>query len=414
MALPKMNDRKRRHFSFLGMLALLVSFNVHDTTSREKNIPMEIQAVKKAIDRSASYILRNTKEDGMFEYRIDLDPTVRVKKEYNIIRHAGTLYAMSMFYEMQPDPQMRAAMERAGRYLRDESIAPLPRKEDLLAIWSKPEVSRNGKPLEAPLGGTGLGLVALLGLEKIHPGFTPLPVLQKLGKFILYMQKEDGSFYALYVPSMGGYDPHWTSLYYPGEAILGLLMLYEKDPSDVWINSAVRGLIYLAESRKNKTEIPLDHWALMATEKLFSILKNKALPVPEKRLIRHAIQISRAILQRQIDSDGHREGGFSIEGSTTTAATSLEGLLAARSILSPNDRIREEIDAAAHRGIAFLLRTQVREGKWMGAFPRRVGDVDKNTLESEDIYSNATEVRIDFVQHALSAMIRYLDLIDKK
>ena len=98
----------------------------------------------------------------------------------------------------------------------------------MLAVWSEPEVNRSGKPLQAKLGGTGLGLVALLSLENIQPGFTPLADLQALGRFTVYMQKEDGSFYSKYIPSAGGRWDEWQSLFYPGEAALGLLMLYQR------------------------------------------------------------------------------------------------------------------------------------------------------------------------------------------
>ena len=56
------------------------------------------------------------------------------------------------------------------------------------------------------------------------------------------MQKEDGTFYSKYIPAEGGRSVRWTSLYYPGEAALGLLMLYEKDPSAAWIQAAANAI----------------------------------------------------------------------------------------------------------------------------------------------------------------------------
>ncbi len=139
--------------------------------------PPEMSAIQSAINRSSQYLVDSTKDDGMFEYRINMDPSVEVVEKYNILRHAGAIYAMCMHHQHQPDGDMRPAIERAGKYLRDEAIRPVPGRDDLLAVWSKPEINRSGDPLQAKLGGTGLGLVALLSMEKIQPGFTPLPDL---------------------------------------------------------------------------------------------------------------------------------------------------------------------------------------------------------------------------------------------
>ncbi len=82
------------------------------------------------------------------------------------------------------------------------------------------------------------------------------------------MQKNDGSFYSKYIPEKGGRDDSWTSLYYPGEAALGLLMLYEKDPSPEWLQGAADAMSYLSRIRYNKIIVEADHWALIATAKL--------------------------------------------------------------------------------------------------------------------------------------------------
>ena len=377
----------------------------------------EIDAVQSAIDRSAGYLAKSVREDGMFDYRINMDPTIEVTERYNILRHAGTIYAISAYYELQPDDvrsadAMRSAIERAGSYLRDEAIHPVPETDDMLAVWSDPEVNRSGDPLQAKLGGTGLGLVALLSIEKIHPGFTPLSDLQALGRFIVFMQKEDGSFYSKYIPSQGGRWDEWQSLYYPGEAALGLLMLYEKDPQNVWAESAIRALTCLALSRECRSDIPADHWALLATEKLLSLEDIDEMPVSRELLVNHAIQISEAILQEQIDDPERPEydGGFSEDGRTTPTATRLEGLQAALNILPPDHEMRKRIDAAVPRGISFLLRAQVSDGEFTGAFPRAVGKIDPDLPDADNFNRRATEVRIDYVQHALSAMIQYREM----
>lgn len=402
--------RKIANLRIIGLLILCVFFiRLYEGSSKERSTLPQFDAVEDAINRSASYLIRITKENGMFEYRINMDPTIKVNTKYNILRHAGTIYAMSMYYEGHPDENMWAAIERTGRYLQDESILPIPGKDNMLAVWSKPEVNRSGKLLQVKLGGTGLGLVALLSIEKISPGFTPLPDLRALGQSIVHMQKEDGSFYSKYIPSMGGNQDDWQSLYYPGEAALGLLMLYEKDPSNIWFKSAYKALEYLARSRENIADIPADHWALLATAKILSLENSNKLLVSKALLVNHAIQICEAMIREQINNPDRPQfdGGFSIDGRTTPAATRLEGLLAALSFLPKNHDIHRRINSSAYRGISFLIRAQIKEGEFTGAMPRAVSRRLGNSSDARKFNRRATEVRIDYVQHAMCAMIQY-------
>jgi hypothetical protein len=166
----------------------------------------------------------------------------------------------------------------------------------------------------------------------------------------------------------------------------------------------------LALTREGSSDIPADHWALLATAKLLSLENVDELPVPRELLLNHAIQISEAILQDQIDDPQRPEydGGFSDYGRTTPTATRLEGLQAALNILPPDHEMRGRIAAAVPRGISFLLRAQVGEGDFTGAFPRATSKIDPELPGADDHNRRATEVRIDYVQHALSAMIQYL------
>ena len=115
--------------------------------------------LEQGIELGAEYLARVCDSDGQFVYRVNLDPAVIVEPRYNVVRHAGALYAMGMYHERTGNEQVRRAMERAGKYLREKWIAPLPDRDDLLAVWSRPEIEHTGDPLEAKLGGTGLDVV---------------------------------------------------------------------------------------------------------------------------------------------------------------------------------------------------------------------------------------------------------------
>ena len=93
------------------------------------------------------------------------------------------------------------------------------------------------------------------------------------------------------------------------------------------------------------------------------------------------------------------DGAFDPGGRTTPAATRLEGLLAALEFL-PNADVRHKVEEATARGIAFLLRAQITDGSFAGAI---TGSVRTSAFDS-------AAIRIDFVQHALCAWLRYRGL----
>ncbi len=373
--------------------------------------PPEVEEIHRAIDQSSSYLQQSLKEDGMFQYSINMDPAINDKGGYNILRHAGTIYSLSLAYQLKPDEELKECIARATRYLQQEAIATVPFHDPMMAVWSRPEVNKTKDHFQAKLGGAGLGLVALVSMEDIQPGFTSLATLQSIGHFIMYMQRKDGSFYAKYIPSEGGRWDEWQSLYYPGEAALGLLMLHTKDPSGDWLEAAVKALQYLAQTRKNQSDVLPDHWALLATEKLLALEQHPDVPVDRALLIAHAVQICESLLSTHI-TDTSRPiylGGFDTHGSTSTTSTTLEGLQAALSFLPQNHPMRIRIEKVLPSSIRFLLRAQVKTGTYAGAFPHAVGRIDDQEPDADYYNSFTTEVRIDYVQHAMSALIQYID-----
>ena len=92
-------------------------------------------------------------------------------------------------------------------------------------------------------------------------------------------------------------------------------------------------------------------------------------------------------------------------GRIAPTATRLEGLLAATTFLEDGHE-REEILSAIRDAMAFLLTAQVPDGHFAGAFPRAIRSLP--TGASVDV-RRATEIRIDYAQHALSSIMQYRD-----
>ena len=365
--------------------------------------------LEEAIDRSAAYLLRQVEPSGRFVYCVNTRPEVPPGTAYNILRHAGTIYSLCMAYESTGAKELREPIVRTCGYLL-ESVGPVDGAPGTLAVWSNPKTDSFSDSVDAKLGGAGLALVALLGAEAITPGTVSPEVVQQLGQFVLYMQRRDGSFYSKYTPTKFGRDDSWHSLYYPGEAALGLVMLSEFDGDLRWREACVSALEFLARSRQGRETVPADHWALLATERLLT--RGPELPPSTRTLLEdHARQICRAMLAEQ---NRHEQtpahGSFDASGRTTPAATRLEGLLATLAWLPAEDRLRPELEQAVTDGMRFLLRAQVQDGEFAGGMPRVVAGAPGSTGPQGEVPVRDTEIRIDYVQHALSAMIRYREL----
>lgn len=378
------------------LLVLLLTFL--PGCARKSELPaVSAGQLKGAVDEGIRYTVRSTKPSGEFVYLENLDPNQRYKPVYNVLRHAGAMYALADSYQYKPQPKVKAALVRAARWLQTKYIKPVKGVKDVLAVWSLPSDRAGEGPLEIKLGGIGLGLVGLLETEKVAPGTTSLKTLRQLGNGILFLQNPDGSFYSKYDPAKGGKLDNWISLYYPGEAALGLAMLAERDPDPKlktrWINAAFRAIGSLARARATSQNVPADHWVLIATARLWPLHAFSDQSVPRALLLQHAIQICEVIVNDPALRDVR----------TTPIATRVEGMNAALTFLPPEQQpLREKMEQEVENGVAFLIKTQVKQGPQQGGMTRAYTEPG-----SPPVDNRANELRIDYIQHALSAWLEY-------
>lgn len=371
---------------------------------------VQIDVVQDAIDRAAKYLINNIQTNGMFRYRINTNAEVKLRPKYEILHHAGCVQTLSEYHQQHPSETTHLAIKRIGRYLCKETIQPIPGEQNILAVWSRPDIHHTTKPLQARLESTGVGLLALLSLDTFHSDLIPLEYLRALGRFIVYMQPDTESFYSSYVPLLGGYTEQQNLYHYPSEAILGLAMLYEKDLSNIWIETAYNALVHLVKHRQQLNSVQADPWLLLTIARILSLKNLDQLTISQDLLITHAIQICEIMLQQQVHAPRQSlyEGGFVQDGRTAPTAAWLEGLLAALIFLPTDYEITARIRTAVNRGINFLLRAQIRDGEFTGAVPRAVSKLRVRNSHAAEFNQRATEIRIDYVQHTMSAWMQYL------
>ena len=391
--------------SIYVLMSLLMMFVA--AYSVKNPLPAEAAAIPEfvpdeEINLSMQYLADKTLPSGRFVYNANINPDIKYSsKQYNALRHAGTLYAMYLCERYLNDYSLREKRYLASKYFVENYVKLL--EDGMYAVVSKTEEEKLKAPA-AKLGGSGL---ALIGLSNLYPeGKIDLEVLRGLGNFILYMQKDDGSFYSKYNLDKKEKDKEFVSLYYPGEAALGLLYLNEVDPQDKWVLSAKKALLYLANSRKNQTKnVPFDHWAMLATRKLFDTPDNTLLPEEKLLLQQHATQMANVVIPTQIvEKDNTYRGAFIGNFRLCSIGTIMEGLVGIYYV-TDDEMLKQQVLFALKLGTEFLSRFQVKGGDSKGGIPTDAYWPLMNAAESSQV------IRIDNVQHVLSAWITFKQII---
>ncbi len=370
-----------------------------------KNATSALEVSNTNLDNSIAlaieYLSKSVSEKGRFLYKANIDPEVKYSsKKYNALRHAGTLYSMYLCERVLGNNSLKEKRYLASEYFIKNYVKEI--KPNIYAVVSKPEEEE--LPTEqAKTGGTGL---ALIGLSNLYPeGRVDLRVLRGLGDFTIFMQNEDGSFVSKYDVTKDKKNSKFVSLYYPGEVAYGLLFLNEVDPQKKWVNTAKKALLYLAHSRINdELDVPYDHWAMLATRKLFETPDNGLTQAEKIQLQRHAEQIAYSIINNQFVDEGHiYRGGFIDNLRLCSLGTIMEGYVAIYHI-TDSEELKQRVLTTLRLGNDFLSRFQLKEGKMRGGIPTTAYWQLSNAPEASKV------IRIDNVQHVLSAWITFREL----
>ena len=368
--------------------------------------------VGRAIERSTDYLVAACDDQGKFVYRRHLDSSDRAqgqtkREQYNVLRHAGAVYALCRIQRRSPTQPVADAIRRSSTFLVEQCVDRVGDEPNQLAVWSVPQLT-GFHPRQAKLGGTGLGLVALVEAEDLLPGSVSRETLLQLGEFLLAMQRSDGGFETTYLPDKGP-SSDWVSLYYPGEAALGLVLLYERTDDIRWLNAAAAALRFLVKQGQQMSEPLEDHWMMIAAQRIWPYRERASTEWDVGELQAHVLRTGQRFVGQQRRQQKHAvlRGCFNDDGRTTPSATRLEGLLAAVRGLQFGPAETKEFDACIDGGMRFLAGAQVRQGPYAGAFPMAVRRLPLYDKRHEKFNPLVREVRIDYVQHAVCALIEY-------
>ncbi len=345
---------------------------------------------------AANYLARHTDPTGKIRYHYNV-PRDAENGKYNMLRHAGSTYALLQAYRaFRQEHHLAAALRAISFFLSSAQRKPVSGPSgEVSALF----IIDNDK---IKLGGSGIGLLMLSEYAKATGDQnTFLEPARALAYSLISMQKKTGEFYSFADPETGDLMNDRVSDYYPGEAILGLMSLHAWDPNPLWRNSAVSGakwLITVRDRAKSISELDNDHWLMMALEQIFRV-------DPQSVFLEHSLKLARAV---EFQARGNLKlskifpdylGSYYDPPRSTPAAIRTEGLLAVVKTCKLGGEQCSWMNSVIKNTIRFQLRFQYTDdlmwwiknkddisGGWMG------GIVDPS-------------IRNDFVQHNLSSLL---------
>lgn len=206
---------------------------------------LDKELVTDIVINSAQYLARQVNTDGSFVYeyypRVDQD-----SGDYNLIRHAGTMWAMRQAHNINPDAVPADKIDKATEYLCKCIIYDGEGRAYLYdEQWD-----------EICLGGNALAILALTEpIETDKEEYEALAIA--LGDGVLSMfDGETGEF----VHSLNKnftVQEEFRTVYYDGEATLALFKLYDMTRDSKWLDAAQKSVEHFIEADYTQY---CDHW----------------------------------------------------------------------------------------------------------------------------------------------------------
>ena len=358
-----------------------------------------------AVRAGADYLCRIMDDKGRYAYMVH---TVdgRADSSYGILRHAGTTFALMEAYGELKTPLYLEKGERALAFLK-QKFESHPSASDRMSY-----VLDTNDEEQQKVGGAGLALIAFAEHARATGKKDELETMRALARFIVHQQQSDGHFRANKDIEKEGLAPPGPPLkkeviYYVGEAILGLMRIYAIDPDARWLDAAKKAADWCVLTRDATTTVDTqehDHWLSYALSELYRVTKTQ-------HYADHAFKIARAILSRQHKSTPPAPdfvGGFYNDAQATPAATRLEAfgadIATARAAGQDDAWLVEPATLTAR-----FVRAQQLDAD-AAFFAKDPAKVVGGVREGLFVY----DIRIDYVQHAMSGWLHLAQLMRTK
>lgn len=299
--------------------------------------------------------------DGRFTYRtFNGEPM----PGYNLLRHCGTVWSIAeVAHHLGGMDEEVAAAKRAMKMIIDQR----------LVLFGSGLCVSGGKATK--LGGAGLAILALVALDRFDVWGGYVPIAESLADFIISMRRRDGDFHhKLFLKSRRIAD--FRSDYYTGEALFGLLRLYQATRRRKLLLDVARDSITKLKARHYGVR-EQSHWMLYALATLHEVTGDPGL-----------VDYAGEICADVIEQPSYREREKSTPIACRTEALTVYAEMLTRHRGRTSGPQLDDVMKATVENIALMLRYRQIDGSFVAG-------------------RNDPTVQIDYIQHASSAFMGY-------
>lgn len=336
--------------------------------------------VSDIVTNASSFLIDQVKPNGSFVYgmypRFDHDID-----NYNIVRHASTLWSLVCQYRMTGNKDLVSVIESAIDYMIDNAVVY---SDDNTAYLLEDKSS------EIKLGGCGVAVIALTEYMDAFDSDKYQEVAEKLGNGILTMLDQESGEYYHVLNKDYSHKEAFRTVYYDGEATFALCRLYKLTGDEKWLNAAKSAVEHFIDADYVQYK---DHWVAYTMNEITKY-------VDDERYYTFALRNAQENLKRIYNRD-------------TTYHTYLELLMATFEIY---DRmLQNNIDIPyLHNGFDadYFLQTIYKRADHMlnGYFFPEYAMYMENpnrVLDTFMVRHDGYRVRIDDVQHNIGGYYLY-------
>jgi hypothetical protein len=155
-----MNSRVRVRNRILISAVTVTGLYAASMVLFDPRVELKPATVESAMAEASGYLIRHLDTDGRFEYAIHLEG-LPAEEGYNVVRHAGAIYALAQYHELTADARTREPILRAAHYLLGRHVRPIAEQNGMSAVFSLPGEEGEGTNAQVKLGGCALGVIAL-------------------------------------------------------------------------------------------------------------------------------------------------------------------------------------------------------------------------------------------------------------
>jgi hypothetical protein len=370
---------------------------------------VNIETTRQSIVKAGEWYLANLQPDGQVIYKF-WPAENRYSNEYNHVRHTLATWNLVQAWHMEPRPEFlegaRRALDWTLKYRVDEG-----------------EMSYFSYNDNQKLGSVVVGLLGMVDLAKATDDHQWDELMKRMGKFVLFMQEESGTFRGYHVEKGHPYFGEKNDIV-PGEAALSLIYLADYFDDDSWIETLPQYWSYYRpwfEERVSRQRdgapwpaftytnddrlelVQFGPWTVMAANAYY---RRK----PDLEVADFALEIARWMIdsyqwtEERTPFPDYVGGYYKLPGELPAmqAFCYAEGTAAAYQLaLKARPEQAPFFEKSTREAVRFGIQMQFDEhSTYPFSRPEQVDGGIRYAM-------NETKVRIDYVHHALSAMYLY-------